>query len=461
MSKKVSVRRSKRSKRTSVIRKINPDVAGIDAGSREHWVSVPPDRALEPTRSFATHTAALHEMAMWLTGCGINSVAIESTGVFWIPLFEVLEGHGLEVSLIDARSVRRPNKSDVLDCEWIREVHSCGLYSVAFRPAKDVASLRALVRHRRMLIEYGADHIQHMQKALDLMNLRLNTVVDDVTGATGMRIIRAILDGERDPQKLAMLRDKACKHSELEIAQALFGHWRAEHLFALKHAVQLWSEYQKKIGECDIEIEAVLLSFAQKVSRTDLPKPKGRGGRPRKNEPRFDARSLLYETLGVDLTAIEGVSASTVLTVLSEIGYDMSRFPSHRALASYLRVCPGTRITGGKKLSSRTHPTTNRATTALRLAAQSLERSKGSLGAFYRRKRVQLNSVEQAITATAHKILRIIYAMITSGKPYFDPGPDHQEKIQKQRAIRAMQKKAHRLGFTLVPLIPTSAPEPA
>jgi transposase len=429
---------------------VNPDAAGIDAGSEQHWVSVPEDRDGQCVRAFGTFTADLYELADWLIACGIKTVAIEATGVYWIPLIEVLEARGLGPKLVDSRSIgRRNKKTDVVDCQWIRQLHTHGLLDGAFRPNAEMLPLRAFMRQRRMLIDYASDHIRHMQKALDLMNVKLHLVISDITGVSGLRIIHAILEGERDPKKLAALREPGCKNSEQTIAKALMGNYRDEHLFALGQALELFEEYGNKLNACDQKIAAALAAFEKKNDRANLKKkPSTR----RKNQPRFDARALIFEMAGVDLTAIDGLEASSVLTILSETGTDMTPWPSEAQFASWLALCPNKWITGGKPLAKKPpviHP--NRAAQAFRLAAQTLERAKCALGAFFRRIQSR-NGRAVAIKATAHKLATIFYSMLKTRTPYRDPGVDYYETRYQQRLLNSLQKKAATLGFQLTPL---------
>jgi transposase len=429
---------------------VNQRAAGIDAGSEQHWVSVPEECDEQPVRAFSTFTGDLNALADWLEACGITTVAIEATGVYWIPLVEVLEARGLAPKLVDSRSIgRRNRKTDVLDCQWIRQLHSHGLLDGAFRPDAAMLPLRAFMRQRRMLIDYASDHVRHMQKALDLMNVKLHLVISDITGVTGLRIIHEILKGERDPNKLAALRDRACKNSEQIIAKALAGNYRDEHLFALKQAVELFEEYGRQIVACDTKIAAALACLEKKADGATLPKKKSTR---RKNQPRFDARTLIFEMTGVDLTAIDGLEASSVLTILSETGTDMTAWPSDAHFASWLALCPNKWVTGGKPLAKKPpliHP--NRAAQAFRLAAQTLERAQCATGAFFRRiKSRQGRAV--AIKATAHKLATIVYTLLKTRTPYRDEGVDYYEERYRERLFNSLQKKAATLGFHLTPL---------
>lgn len=430
---------------------VNPDAAGIDAGSEQHFVSVPEDRSHQPVRSFRTFTENLHTLADWLAECGIKTVAIEATGVYWIPLFEILEARGLNPVLVDSRSIgRRNKKTDVLDCQWIRQLHTYGLFDSAFRPEQPILVLRSFLRHRKMLIEYSADHIRHMQKALDLMNLKLHIVISDIVGETGLRIIHAILRGERNPVTLASLRDPKCKNSVATIAQALNGNYRAEHLFALEQAFTLFQTYQQQIALCDGKIAETLLSFEKKGDASKL-SAKTKKAR-RKNQPHFDGRQLLCQIAGVDLTAIDGLEVSSVLTLLSEIGTDMSYWPGAEHFASWLALSPNNRITGGKpirKKNVKIRP--NRAAQVLRLAAQTLERARCGLGAFFRRMQRRLGRAG-AIKATAHKLALIIYSMLKNQTEYRDPGVDYYEQRYQARLLNSLKKQAAMFGFELSPI---------
>src|SRR3990172_13066868 len=359
---------------------INRNSAGIDVGSASHFVAVPEDRDDQPVREFAAFTGDLYRMADWLQACGIETVAMESTGVYWIPVFQVLEERGFAVKLVDARQVKRVpgRKSDVLDCQWLQQLHTFGLLAGAFRPDDQVCVLRSYMRQRAMLVRYAGQHVQHMQKALVQMNVQLQHVIEDVTGATGMRIIRAILDGERDPHCLAALRDNRCKNSVSTIGKALQGDWREEHLFALQQAVELVEAYQAKIAACDERIQAHLQSFDDR--NDGQPLPKGRPPRRDRHDLGFDATAELFRITGVDLVAIPGLEAHSVLKILSEIGRDMTKWQTIKHFGSWLGLAPNNRVSGGKVLSRRTLPSANRAATALRLAAQSLHHSRRAAG---------------------------------------------------------------------------------
>jgi transposase len=429
----------------------NLHAAGIDIGAEAHFVAVPPSDDPQPVRGFGAYTADLHAIADWLATCGITTVALESTGVYWIPLFELLETRGFEVLLVDPQQVQkikgRP-KSDVHDCQWIQRLHTFGLLASAFRPTDQVCVLRSYLRQRAMLLTYAAQHIQHMQKALTQMNIKLQHVISDITGVTGLAILRAILGGERDPEKLAQLRDYRCKYDEATIARALQGNWRDEHLFALAQAVALYDVYHQKIIECDRHIEAYLQTFADRSEGQPLPpppRPRKRGG----NQPAFAVRAPLHRITGVDLTQIEGLDETTSLVILSEIGLDMHRWPTVKHFTSWLGLCPHHRVSGGKVLSRRTKPCANRAATALRLAAACLHHSQSALGAFFRRMKARMGA-PKAITATAHKLARLIYTMLKHGTAYVRQGMDEYEQQYRDRMVKNMTRRAKALGYTLV-----------
>ena len=448
-------RKQKRSQSTPTLppqlAAVNLHAAGIDIGAEAHWVAVPPSDDPQPVRSFGACTADLEALADWLAICGITTIALESTGVYWIPLFELLESRGFAVLLVDPQQVQkikgRP-KSDRHDCQWIQRLHTFGLLAGAFRPADQICVLRSYLRQRTMLLTHAAQHIQHMQKALTQMNIKLQHVVSDTTGVTGLAIIRAILTGERDPAKLAQLRDYRCKHDEATIARALQGNWRDEHLFALAQAVALYDVYHQKITECDHHIEAYLQTFADRSDGQPLPPP----SRPRKrggNQPAFPVRAPLHRISGVDLTQIEGMDETTSLVILSEIGLDMTRWPTVKHFTSWLGLCPHHRVSGGKVLSRRTKPCANRAATALRLAAAALHHSQSALGAFFRRMKARMGA-PKAITATAHKLARLIYTMLKYGTAYVRQGMEEYEQQYRDRMVKHMTRRAKALGYTLV-----------
>jgi transposase len=435
---------------TKHLEQINLYAAGIDIGSESHYVAVPEGLDDDPVRSFLCFTGDLERLADWLVQIGIQTVAMESTGIYWIPLFEILEERGLEVLLVNARHVKNVSgrKTDVLDCQWLQQLHTYGLLEGAFRPPEQVTALRAYMRQRGTLVRYAGSHIQHMQKALRQMNLLLDNVVSDITGKTGMTIIRAILKGERDPGKLAAYRDGRCKKSKQEIAHSLQGHYRDEHLFALRQSVELYDTYSAQITNCDEAIEQQLKRFDAQGDPEQLRVSKKQKAA---NAPTFDVRGELYRMSGVDLTAIDGISDITALKVLSETGTDMSRWKSEKHFSSWLGLSPGNRVSGGKILSSKTKPTTNRAAAALRMAAFTLSNSKSALGAYYRRMRSR-HGAPKAITSTAHKLARLIYSMLKHGTEYVDQGQDYYEQQYQDRVMKNLKRRAAQLGFALAPI---------
>lgn len=431
---------------------ININAAGIDIGAQKHYVAVP--RGRDPQgrdiRHFETFTTDLYALADWLKQCDIDTVAMESTGIYWIPLFDILEQKGFSVQLVNPRSIKHApgRKSDVVDCQWIQQLHAYGLLPSAFRPDDQINVLRAYHRQRTMLVNHAATHIQHMQKALEQMNIKLTNVISDITGTTGLKIIRSILSGQRDPQKLARHRNPRCKSSAEEIAKSLHGNWRDEQLFALQQAVALYDFYQTQIQACDQQIQAQLSRFEDRSNGGDLPPASGKSSGSRKRLT-FDAREHLYRMAGVDLTQIVGLNTPTVLNILSEIGLDMSRWPTSKHFASWLGLSPGSKISGGKNFSSKTKPSANRAAHAFRLAAYSLHRSQTAIGAFLRRKKAQLGA-PKAITATAHKIARIFYEMLKTRTEYKDLGVDYYQNRYKERMLRNLKRKAKTFGLELV-----------
>jgi len=419
---------------------IHPHAAGIDVGAEEHWVGVPADRDTQPVQKFSAFTCDLYRLADWLTACRITTVVMESTGVYWIPLFQILEARGFAVALVNARHAKnvpgRP-KTDRFDCQWLQRLHSYGLLASSFRPPEAICQLRSLLRHRDSLLQMSAKHIQHMQKSLDQMNLHLHHVMSDITGVTGLRILRAIVDGERDPRALALYRDYRIQSSEDTIAKALEGDYRTEHVFTFTQSLELYDFTQKQIALCDQEIEPVLDTLDAQVDPEDspLPPPTTTHRQPQRNEPAFDLRTHLYRITGVDLTQVPGLQAPPIHIVLSEVGLDRSKWPTDKHFASWLGLCPDNRISGGKVLATGSRRVQNRASRALRMAAQSLRTSPSSLGAFHRRMRSTLGPAK-ATTATAHKLAKIIYHMLKEKTPYRERGAAYSLHQDQDRKLR-------------------------
>jgi len=433
------------------IRQLNPNAAGIDIGSKRHYVAVPADRDDQPVRNFGCLTPDLHQMAKWLKACRIDTVAIESTGVYWIPVVAVLESYGLDVKLVDAYKVKNVpgRKTDVQDCQWLAELHSFGLLSGAFRPDSQIQVLRSYWRHRETLVIACATQIHLMQKALEQMNVQLHKVITDITGVTGMKIIRAIVAGERNAVKLAKMKHALIKSSTDTIAKALTGEYRQEHLFALQQAMEIYDMYQNKIVDCDHQIEKYMKTFKPKGNPDDLNQKSNKKNKRRKNQPNFDLKTALFEMTGVDLTRIDGIETITAQTVISESGFDMSLFPSEKNYASWLGLCPNNQITGGKTRKRRTRKVQNRAARALRLAAQSLHHSKSALGAYFRRMKTKVGA-PKAITATAHKLALLVYRMLKYGMDYVDKGQEYYESQYKERIMKNLTKRAKAMGYEII-----------
>lgn len=438
----------------SVLDRINPHVAGIDCGAAEHFVAVPPDRDSTPVRAFPTFTGDLQRLAAWLTACGVTSVAMEATGVYWIPVYEILEAHGFEVLLVNARHIKHvaARKSDVVDCEWLRDLHAVGLLRGSFRPPAAIVTLRAYLRHRHTLVETAVLCVQRMQKALVQMNVQLPLVVSDITGVTGLRILRDIVAGRRDPVALAQHRDRRCHASGPEIVAALTGHYQPEHVFALQQHLALYDACHTQLSACDATIEACVQRLAATVAVPPRPLPPARVA-PRKarhHELTFDIRTPLHQlTGGVDLTQIDGIAPASALALVSEIGTDMTRWRTDKHFTAWLTLAPQNRISGGRLLSSRTEPSANRAAAVLRMAAMSLGRTHTALGAFYRRLAARIGK-PQAITATARKLAILVYHALRGDFVYRDPGADAYNQQQRARRLRAVHHRATALGFHLV-----------
>ena len=430
---------------------VHRNAAAIDIGATMHMAAVGADTASEPVRSFGTFTADLCRLADWFADCGVETVVMESTGVYWIPIFELLDERGIDVFLVNARDSKHVpgRKTDVSDAQWLQRLHSYGLLKASFRPKGEIAELRAYLRQRERLLDYAASHIQHMQKALTEMNLQLHHVVTDITGATGMRIIRAIIGGERNPAALAVLRDKRCHSSVETIEKGLTGHYRAEHLFALEQALALYDTYQQKVAACDVRIETVLASLNHMRGNAGktLPAPRRRMSR-QSNGPAFDVRSALYTLLGKDLTQIHGIGPYLALKLISECGDDLSAWPSAKHFTSWLCLAPSNKVSGGKVLSSKTRRSGSRAAALLRLAAVTIGRTETALGAFYRRLSARIGKAK-AVTATARKIAVLFYNALRHGMDYVDPGAQYYETRYRERVVENLQRRAKSFGFVL------------
>jgi len=453
-------RKKKTKKKTTVgLPILNTNAAGIDIGATEMYVAVPPDRDPDPVRCFATFTEDLNVLADWLQQCRIQTVALESTGVYWIPIMQILESRGLEVCLVNARYAKNVpgRRTDVSDSQWLQYLHSVGLLRASFRPAQDVCAIRSLLRHRDSLVQLATCHVQHIQKALDQMNLQVHHVISDVTGTTGLAIIDAILSGERDVAKLARLRDPRIRATEETIAKSLVGDYRPEHLFTLRQSLTLFRQYEKQIAECEAEIQCLMKRLETKADPEERPLPLAKDSVKKcKVMPPAKALALreeAYRVLGVDLTTIPGISVLHTQVVVAELGPSLSKFRSAAAFCSWMGLCPDNDVSGGKVLWSGTRKVNNRLAAALRMAAQSLQHSESALGAFYRRMRTKLGA-PKAITATAHKLARIIYHLLATGESYDDSVFARLEFTHRTRIENRLKAQAQALGFVLVPTAP-------
>jgi transposase len=444
------MRQAKRSRSRRDLSPVHPAAAAIDIGATMHVAAVSPDRDPEPVRTFRTFTDDLHRLADWFARCGIKTVVMESTGVYWIPIFEILEQRGFEVMVVNARDAKHVpgRKTDVSDAEWLQRLHEYGLLRASFRPQAEIAGLRAYLRQRERLLDYAAAHIQHMQKALTQMNLQLHHVMSDITGVTGMTIIRAIVAGERDPNVLASHRDRRCHASVETVCQALVGNYRDEHVFALTQALELYDVYQAKVAACDIQIEAILKRLKKNATPSANKLLPARHETRSANAPAFDVRAALHAILGVDLTQINALGPYLALKLVGECGTNLTAWPTAKHFTSWLGLAPHNKISGGKVLSSKTRRTSNRVASLLRLAAVSVGRTDTALGAFYRRLSARVGKAK-AITATARKIAVLFYNTLRHGMSYVDPGATYYEERYRQRVLGNLQRRAKSLGYVL------------
>jgi transposase len=436
---------------------VHPDAAGIDVGGSEHWVAINPERDPEPVRCFGCFTADLREMAVWLVEKGVRSVALQSTGVYWMPVLEVLERHGLEVYLVNARHTKNVpgRKSDVQECQWLLKLHAFGLLNNSFQPRDEIRIARTLWRQREFLVAEAASTIQRMQKVLTEMNVQLANVLSDLSGVSGMKIIQAILEGEREPQALAALVMPGVKATQEDIAHSLEGNWREELLFVLRQHLELYRTYQEKITDCDLRLRKHLESLGSKVDLQTQPLgPRPKGKPNSRNAPSFDLRSELYRITGIDWSQINGIDVLTAQTVIAEASADLSAFPCEKQFTSWLGLCPTNQQSGSKILIRRTRKVVNRATVAFRNAASTLIRSQSYLGAQYRRLRTRLGA-PKAITAMARKLACLFYRLIKHGQQYIDKGTEYYEARYREQQVRSLTKRAHKLGLQLV--IPQTA----
>lgn len=427
---------------------MNPDAAGIDVGSAVHYVCVPEGRDKQHIQKFGCFTVDLHNLAKWLKKCEIKTLAMESTGVYWIPLFQILESYGFEVKLVNARHVKNVpgRKSDVQDCQWLQQLHSYGLLRGSFRPDDQICVLRSYVRQRNNLIRSASTHTQRMQKALIQMNIQLHKAISDINGVTGIRIIKAIIEGERNPEKLAEFRSVNMKNDKATIAKALTGDYREEHLFTLKQEYEAYIFFQEQIKECDRSIENYYKTFE---TQSDESKPVSKAKGKKKNDPNFTLHEELYRVIGIDFTKVPGFNVLSIQTIISETGINHNKWPTEKHFSSWLGLSPGNKITGEKVFSTKTCKVINRAANALRLAAHCVSKSNTALGAQCRRWKKRLGA-PKAITAMARKLACIFYSMLKYGQEYVERGIDYYEKLFQDRVMKNLSKKASELGYILV-----------
>jgi transposase len=443
-------KKQEQKKESGQFQNVNPNAAGIDIGARVHYVAVPADRDERPVRAFECFTTDLQSIVQWLQKCNVETVAMESTGVYWIPLYDMLVQNGFNVILANAAHVKNVpgRKTDVSDCQWIQRLHTYGLLQGSFRPEDHILVFRSYARQRDNLIKSATTHVHRMQKALEQMNLQLHKVISDITGLTGMRIIRAILDGNRDPIDLAKMKHYRIRSSKDTVAKSLEGNWREEHLFVLKQEYELHQYYLAKIEEIDKQVETFLKQIESKVDVDAKPLEKA-SKKPAGHQPRFDLRSQLYRIIGVDLTEVAGFKTITIQTLISECGTNVDKWPTEKHFTSWLGLCPNNKITGQRIKSTASRKVVNRAAAALRMAAQTLHHSKTAIGAFYRRMRAKIGPAK-ANTATARKLACIYYRMLKYGKEYVDPGMEYYEEKYRERMIKNIVMNAKRFGLTIV-----------
>jgi transposase len=432
-------------KSNNALQIINPNAAGIDIGSRSHYVCVPRDRDQEYIRKFGTFTDDLHKIADWLKKCGIKTIAMESTGVYWIPAFQIFESRGFEVYLVNAKYVKNVpgRKTDVKDSEWLQKLHSCGLLHASFRPEDNICVLRSYIRQRERLIKNSTTHVLRMQKVLTEMNLQLRNVITNITGTTGIAIIKAIIEGERDPVKLAKLRDCRIKSSEDAITKSLQGNYRQGDIFILKQEFELYMYYLQKVAEIDIEIEKYYKSLELKGNDIITDNSKSA------NKPKFNLKQELYNMTGLDFTTIPGLNTLTVQTIISEVGTDMTQWQTENHFASWLGLSPANKITGEKVFSTKTRKVINKAATAFRIAALTAGKTQTAIGSFMRRIKIR-KGTPKAITATARKIACLFYRLLKFGQVYVEQGMQSYEQTYKVKLVHGLEKRAKELGYSLV-----------
>lgn len=428
---------------------VHPDAAGIDIGGKEHWVAISPEKDEQPVRSFECFTPDLERMAEWLVARGVRSVAMQSTGVYWMPVFEILQQHGIEVYLVNARHTKNlpGRKSDIAECQWLLKLHTFGLLNNSFQPSDAVRAMRTLWRHRGGLVAQASSAIQRMQKALIEMNIQLSNVLSDLSGVSGMAIVQSILAGEREPRKLAALADPQVKASKEVIAKSLHGNWRPELLFVLSQEVEMYQNCRTRITACDEMLQRQLRGMESKIDLTTQPigrRPKGK--RARGNAPKFDLRTELYRLTGVDWSQVDGIDVQVAQTVIAEVGTHLDAFPSEKHFANWLGLCPTNETSGGKVLKRRTPKVVNRAKVAFRQSASALLKSRSYLGAQYRRLRTRLGA-PKAITAMARKLACLFYRLLTKGQQYVDKGAAYYESRHREQQVKFVIKRAQQLGL--------------
>jgi transposase len=431
---------------------MHPDAAGIDIGGKEHWVAISPERDEQPVRSFDCFTSDLERMADWLAAHGVRSVAMQSTGVYWMPVFEILQQRGMEVYLVNARHTKNlpGRKSDIAECQWLLKLHTFGLLNNSFQPSDEVRAMRTLWRHRGGLVAQASSAIQRMQKALIEMNIQLRNVLSDLSGVSGMAILQAILGGERTPRKLAALADPQVKASKAVIAKSLQGNWRPELLFVLGQEMEYYQRCKDQIAACDQQLQHHLKEMESKVDLTKQPiGPRPKGKRARGNAPKFDVRTELYRLTGVDWSQVDGIDVQVAQTVIAEVGLNLQAFPSEKHFTNWLGLCPTNETSGGKVLKRRTPKVVNRAKVAFRQAASTLLKSKSYLGAQYRRLRTRLGAAK-AITAMARKLACLFYRLLTKGQQYVDKGAEYYEGRHREQQIRSVLRRAQQLGLQVI-----------
>ena len=442
-------KRRKHRKLDRSLPEMRPNAGGIDVGATEIFVAVPADRDADSVRSFPTFTENLHELADWLQRCRVDTVAMESTGVYWIPLFQILEARGIEVHLVNAQHVHHVpgRKSDVLDCQWLQYLHSVGLLKASFRPEQAVCEIRSLMRHRESLVEMSCVHVQHMHKSLDQMNLQIHHVISDITGVTGLAIVEAIVAGKTDPRELAKLRDHRIKASIQTVTKSLVGDYRPEHIFTLKQSLTAYRYYKQLIADCDHEIQQRIQAFDSKNQEPTA--PADTTGTMTSTESGFDLHRHLERLFGVDLTLIPGFECLRIQTILSEIGPDLSKFPTDACFCSWLNLCPKDGSSAGRRIRAPKLKTKNRVAQAFRFAAQSLHNNQSYLGDYYRSQRAR-HGAPKAIKNTAHKLARIFYLLVKTRQPYDETVFAKLEISNQKRRLHKLQSLAKQMGYSLV-----------